>query len=137
MLETIRQYARDRLIASGESTELRARHLARFRRIALDAGPALDGAGMLAALEQLDVEIDNIRAAADWAFETEPEAGIEIAVALGQVLARPVGGAPRAWTGSWRPSTPSAGCPSLRPTRPPSGGASPSASWQRPHAKAR
>jgi predicted ATPase/class 3 adenylate cyclase len=92
MLETIRQYARDRLVASGESTELRARHLARFRRMAIEAGPALDGAGMLAAFEQLDLEIDNLRAALDWAFEADPEAGIEIAVALGQYWrARSVG----------------------------------------------
>ena len=31
MLETIREYARDRLAASGETVALRARHLARFR----------------------------------------------------------------------------------------------------------
>jgi predicted ATPase/class 3 adenylate cyclase len=92
MLETIRQYARDRLVASGESTELRTRHLARFRRMAEDAGPALEGAGMLATLEQLDIEIDNIRAALDWAFEAEPEAGVEIAASLGQYWrARSVG----------------------------------------------
>ena len=40
-------------------------------------GPALDGAGMLAALEQVDAEIDNIRAALDWAFEVDPEAAID------------------------------------------------------------
>jgi len=92
MLETIRQYARDRLIASGESTELRNRHLARFQRMAAEAGPAMEGPGMIAALEQLDLEIDNVRAALDWAFEAQPEAGIEIAASLGQYWrARSVG----------------------------------------------
>ena len=84
MLETIGQYARDRLVASGESAEIRTRHLALVRRMARDAGHAMEGAGMVASLGLLDVELDNIRAALDWAFEADPLAGIEIAVALGQ-----------------------------------------------------
>jgi predicted ATPase/class 3 adenylate cyclase len=92
MLETIRQYARDRLIASGESTELRTRHLDRMLRLASEAHLAMDGSGMVATLEQLDIEIDNIRAGLDWAFEADPGAGIVIAVALGQYWrARSVG----------------------------------------------
>ena len=37
LLETIRQYARDRLVAADETTELRNRHLAFYLRLALDA----------------------------------------------------------------------------------------------------
>ena len=92
MLETIRQYASDRLIASGESTELRDRHLARIHRMAEDAEAAMEGAGMLATIERLDVEIDNIRTALDWAFDAHLSAAIEIAVWLGQYWrARSVG----------------------------------------------
>ena len=83
MLETIRQYGRDRLIASGESSEVRDRHLARFRRMAEEAGPALEDASMLVALDQVDLEIDNVRAALDWAFEVDPESGIRLVASLG------------------------------------------------------
>ena len=92
MLETIGQYARDRLVASGESTEIRTRHLARILRLAREAGQDMEGEGQLAAIDRLDVEIDNIRAALDWAFEADPGAGIEIAASLGQYWrARSVG----------------------------------------------
>ena len=83
MLETIRQYGRDRLIASGESSEVRDRHLARFRRMAEEAGPALEDASMLVALDQVDLEIDNVRAALDWAFEVDPESGVRLVASLG------------------------------------------------------
>jgi predicted ATPase/class 3 adenylate cyclase len=82
MLETIRQYAADRLAASGESAVLRDRHLARFRRLALDAEPGLEGPDMATWLGRLDTEIDNLRAALDWAFETDPQAALEMCVAL-------------------------------------------------------
>ncbi len=48
LLETIRQYASDRLVASGEADVSRGRHLARFRRLALDARAGLDTADMVA-----------------------------------------------------------------------------------------
>ena len=73
MLETIRQYAADQLAASGETVALRDRHLAVFRRLALDAGLGLEGPEMPAWLERLDAEIDNFRTAIDWAFETDPQ----------------------------------------------------------------
>lgn len=83
MLETIRQYARDRLVASGEAPELHTRHLARFRRLAEGAGAALEGPAMVEWLERLDTEIDSLRVAFDWAFEADPEAGIVMAGSLG------------------------------------------------------
>jgi predicted ATPase/class 3 adenylate cyclase len=84
MLETIRQYASDRLVASGESPALRARHLARFRRLALDAAPALVGPDVVVWVERLDAELDNLRAALDWASESDAECFVEMTVALGQ-----------------------------------------------------
>jgi hypothetical protein len=82
MLETIRVYARDRLEEGGEALEQQTRHLAYFRRLAVDAEPGLEGPDMIACLERLDVEIDNIRAALDWAFATDPQAALEMAVGL-------------------------------------------------------
>ena len=82
MLETIRQYAADQLAASGETVALRDRHLAVFRRLALDAEQGLEGPELPAWLARLDAEIDNLRTALDWAGETRPEAGLEMCVAM-------------------------------------------------------
>ncbi len=82
MLETIRQYASDRLVAGGEADMIRARHLARFRRSAVDARAGLEGADMVAWLERLDGELDNLRAALDWAFEVDERAALEMCEAL-------------------------------------------------------
>ena len=82
MLETIRQYANDRLAASGEANLLRDRHLELLRDIARNAERGLEGAAMAEWLERLDAEIDNLRAALDWAFETNPGAALEICAAL-------------------------------------------------------
>jgi predicted ATPase/class 3 adenylate cyclase len=82
MLETIRQYASDRVVVSGEAGELRARHLAWFRRLVLEAAPGLDGSDMVAWLGRLDAELDNLRGALDWAHESDPETALEMSVAL-------------------------------------------------------
>ena len=82
MLETIRQYAGDQLVASGEAVALRDRHLACFRQFAIDAESGLEGPDMAAWLARIDADIDNFRAALDWASETLPEAGLEMCVAM-------------------------------------------------------
>ena len=78
MLETIRQYAGGRLAASGETAALRDRHLALFRRLAVEAD--VDGREMVAWLERLDAEVDNLRGALEWAFETDAEAALRMCV---------------------------------------------------------
>jgi predicted ATPase/class 3 adenylate cyclase len=82
LLETIRQYARDRLVAADETTELRNRHLAFYLRLALDAEPKLLSPDLAAWLVRLDADADNLRAAIDWAFEEDPAAGLRLCVAL-------------------------------------------------------
>ena len=82
LLETIRQYARDRLIGQGESDELRAAHFAYFRDLARAAEMPLVGAEMLQWLHKLDAEIDNIRAALDWAAEADVDGSTEMLVSL-------------------------------------------------------
>jgi predicted ATPase/class 3 adenylate cyclase len=82
MLETIRQYARDRLMESGEAEALRRRHLAFYRALALEAEPALLGPEMVAWLARIDADADNLRSALEWAFEAEPEAALELSVSM-------------------------------------------------------
>lgn len=82
MLETIRQYAADQLAASGETIELRDRHLSVLEQLAQEAQRGLAGPDSPGWLMRLDTEVDNVRSALDWAVETRPEAGLEICVAL-------------------------------------------------------
>jgi predicted ATPase/class 3 adenylate cyclase len=82
MLETIRQYARERLVASGEVAELGTAHLAYFRRLAQEADVGLHGPEMVRWLDRLDADADNVRTALEWAFETDPEAALQLCVSL-------------------------------------------------------
>ena len=84
MLETIRQYAGDQLSAGGETADLRDRHLEYFRSLALESGRELEGPKMAVWLVRLDAEVDNVRAALDWAFETHPEDALRMCAALVQ-----------------------------------------------------
>ena len=82
MLETIRQYARDRLMASGEAVALRDRHLGFFLALALEAEQALVGPDMVPWLRRLDDEIDNLRSALEWSFEADPDRALRLSLAL-------------------------------------------------------
>ena len=82
LLETIRQYARDKLVAADETTELRNRHLAFFLRLALEAEPQPISRDLAAWLTRLDADAGNMRAAVDWAFDEDPDAALRLCVAL-------------------------------------------------------
>jgi predicted ATPase/class 3 adenylate cyclase len=67
MLETIRQYAAHELLRSGGEAEVlgtRDRHAAYFLGLAGEAAPALSGHGQGIWLRRLDIEWENLRAAA-------------------------------------------------------------------------
>jgi predicted ATPase/class 3 adenylate cyclase len=82
MLQTIQQYARDRLFGAGEAGAIRDRHLAHFTEVAIEAESALRGPEMIAWLRRLDAELDNLRVALDWSFETDAERAFRLCVAL-------------------------------------------------------
>jgi predicted ATPase/DNA-binding CsgD family transcriptional regulator len=83
LLETIRHYASDRLIESGEMEATRTRHLRFFVALAGHAQAALEGAGLFEWLPRLDAEHDNIRAAFDWSLEMQAHTdGLRLASAL-------------------------------------------------------
>ncbi|HEY2936523.1 MAG TPA: tetratricopeptide repeat protein [Gaiellaceae bacterium] len=65
MLETIREYALERLVESGEEAELRDQHAGFFLRVAEEAGPELSGPEQSRWLGLLEAEHPNLRAAAD------------------------------------------------------------------------
>ncbi len=82
MLETIRQYAREQLIRSGEAGDVSARHLRFFAAMADAAASELRGPAMVDWLDRLDSEIENLGAALEWALESEPETAIRMGLAL-------------------------------------------------------
>ena len=69
MLETLREYAGERLQAGGEAEALRRRHAAYFVALAERAEPELGGAQQSVWLDRLEAEHDNLRAALRWALE--------------------------------------------------------------------
>jgi predicted ATPase/DNA-binding SARP family transcriptional activator len=69
MLEIVREYALERLAASGEAEETRRRHLDRFVAFADEVEPQLVGTDQAAWFSRVEDEHDNIRAALAHALE--------------------------------------------------------------------
>src|SRR6185312_5966523 len=82
MLETVRQYALEKLGDSGESDAVRARHRDHYTRLAV----LLDqpsSAGQRQHVEQAESEIDNLRAAFTWSCDVgDDEGALQLASAL-------------------------------------------------------
>jgi len=78
LLETIRQYALEKLLESGEASQARSRHLEYYLYITEEAEPKLLGAEMITALDQLDLEQDNLRTALEWALENDLLAALRL-----------------------------------------------------------
>ena len=83
LLETIRQYARERLDASDDPGAVRRRHADHYVALAEAAGPHLRGREHLEWTSVVERDIDNFRAALDWAVETpSPEHGLRLVASL-------------------------------------------------------
>jgi tetratricopeptide (TPR) repeat protein len=83
MLETIREYALERLAESGEESATRRAHAAYCLILAEEGNPELGPADRAAWLARCDVEIDNFRSALDWLYHNlEIEWGLRLSMAL-------------------------------------------------------
>jgi predicted ATPase/class 3 adenylate cyclase/DNA-binding XRE family transcriptional regulator len=83
MLETIREYALERLMASGEDGETRERHANYCLAFAEATEPQLKGSGQIIAMERAAAEHDNLRAALAWSITTgAAERGLRFVGAL-------------------------------------------------------
>jgi tetratricopeptide (TPR) repeat protein len=83
MLETIHEFAREKLRQSAEEQEIRRTHAEYFLTLAEEAYPELRGPHQLEWLERLEAEHDNMRAALSWALERNEA---EVALRLGGAL---------------------------------------------------
>jgi predicted ATPase/class 3 adenylate cyclase len=81
LLETVRQYAREKLFDAGESQALRTRHLEYYAALAQEAYPHLHGAGRLKWTRRVKGEFDNIREALEWAFQDASLAQLGLGIA--------------------------------------------------------
>lgn len=81
LLETIREYAHNKLCQVGEDQALRRRHFVFFLKLSQDAQPILASAEHRPWLNRLDQEHDNFRAALRWVIEqqaAEVQAGLRL-----------------------------------------------------------
>jgi predicted ATPase/class 3 adenylate cyclase len=79
ILETIRQYAREKLLEAGGGEGIRTQHLTYFVKVVEQAEPELYRSNQVFWLNKLDDELDNLRTALEWALERNVEAGLRIA----------------------------------------------------------
>jgi predicted ATPase/class 3 adenylate cyclase/Tfp pilus assembly protein PilF len=83
MLETVHEFAREKLRQSAEAEEIKRVHAEYFLNLAEEADPELRGPDQLQWLERLEAEHDNMRAALTWALELKE---VELALRLGGAL---------------------------------------------------
>jgi tetratricopeptide (TPR) repeat protein len=81
-LETIRQYASEKLFESGEGEKARNRHLQAFDEMAEKAELKLTGSEQIGWLDRLEFEHGNLRAALEWSIESNVETGLRLGSAL-------------------------------------------------------
>lgn len=81
LLETIRQFARERLVAAHELGQFEAAHCRHFLQLAEDQD--LERVGVIVERPQvLDVDHDNLRAALGWALRNDREQALLLGVSL-------------------------------------------------------
>jgi len=85
MLATVHEHARELLDAEADAGELRQRHAAFFAELAERAESGLEGEEQAAWLVRIEQELDNVRAALEYAFRSEQVAlGLRIVSSLGR-----------------------------------------------------
>jgi predicted ATPase len=85
MLGTIRDYARERLAASGEEAVVRRHHARYYLDLTMTIEPQSRTAERVRWLDRLEVEHDNLRAALAWSQSPggDVETGFQLAILLG------------------------------------------------------
>jgi predicted ATPase/class 3 adenylate cyclase/DNA-binding CsgD family transcriptional regulator len=82
LLETIRQYTREKSIETGGGEEVHDRHLDYFLKLARQAEPHLRGKDQAVWFDRLDIELDNLRQALEWSLFVRLQDGLQLGAAL-------------------------------------------------------
>jgi predicted ATPase/DNA-binding SARP family transcriptional activator len=82
LLETVRDFAVDRLAARGDGDEVHRRHLDYYLAVAERGASELERSDSPATMMELDLEVDNLRGALSWALDrSDPEGALRLATA--------------------------------------------------------
>ena len=87
MLETLRSYARERLDETGDADARRRRHAQHYATFAEELGPRLHSVDELAWRARLRAELDNLRAAVNWALDSPSAGDADLALRIIAALA--------------------------------------------------
>ncbi|MET9492518.1 protein kinase [Nocardia sp. NPDC006630] len=87
LLETVRDFGREKLGESGEDAELRRRHLAWARRVTGDFTAAWFGPQQIDWIRRLDRELPNLREAMEFGLSAAPSTASRMAISLFQFFA--------------------------------------------------
>jgi predicted ATPase/DNA-binding CsgD family transcriptional regulator len=82
MLQTVRAFAAERLAESGEEHAIRAAHADLYLALAEESVPAFRFGADQAAVDRVDAEHDNMRAALQWSLVNDASRAVRIAAAL-------------------------------------------------------
>jgi non-specific serine/threonine protein kinase len=82
LLETIRQYALEKLQERGEGERMWERHARWYAELTEIAEPKIHGHGQIEWLDRLEQEHDNLRTALEWSLYNEHDLGLQTANAL-------------------------------------------------------
>ncbi|MEA2574856.1 MAG: hypothetical protein QOH93_2154 [Chloroflexia bacterium] len=83
MLETIREYALERLQESGEAQEIAREHASIYVALAEESEPQLHQSEQLECFKRLETEHDNLRAALSWSLKNQKvETALRLATSL-------------------------------------------------------
>jgi non-specific serine/threonine protein kinase len=80
LLETVREYASEQLAAATEVAAARARHLQHFSTIGIPVEDGWMPAGVVSLLEERAADYGNVRAAVEWAAESDPCAAMRLLI---------------------------------------------------------
>lgn len=97
MLETIREFAAEKLAESGDADDVSDAHAAYFRGLSERGNTDVRAGHQARWLRRLDAERDNLRAAFEWTIEHDPPAALGLVVVLDVYWSRSEGGEGRMW----------------------------------------
>jgi non-specific serine/threonine protein kinase len=82
MLETLRQYAHERLMSGSTADAIALRHVEYYLAIAEQGEPELRGPRQVAWLERLEADHENLRAAWRWSIQHRPDLAMRLGATL-------------------------------------------------------
>jgi non-specific serine/threonine protein kinase len=76
LLETIRQYAREKMFDSGMVQDVREKHFNYYWKLAANAQKGLESDQEIAWVLRLEGELDNLNTALEWSLDNQPRKGV-------------------------------------------------------------